>query len=283
MDAVLVYVFDPKFLFEVAVGLLIGTLAGVTGMPLGALRLPAIYSVVPTPQIAAGTNLGIDTLTATIASYRYWKARLVETTIFVFMGGFSCIGSFLGGYSAKYISYKWLLVFIGLVYFCVGLDMLCRTSGGGSGTGQLSERESGDEGSGEGSGRESRMQGMKGKGAVIAALWGFVLGFIGGMAGLLMGSLRVPTMIKVMGLAPAAAAGTNMAISSVTALSGFIGHLLHKSLDLSVLLTMGIASMIGSYAGSHLGVTLSPLTARRLISAAIILMAITLFIKGIRL
>ena len=281
-----IHIIDLKFAFEVAVGLIIGVFAGITGMPLGTLRLPAIYSVVSTPQIAAGTNLGIDILTVTTAAYRYWKANLVDITVLVYMGGFSCIGAFLGGYSSGFVSYKWLLLFIGVVYFCVGLDMLrSAASSGGSWAGQSGKGQPGEEKPGEGRGRgwKFRVEMTSRKGAVIAALFGFILGFVGGMVGLLMGSLRVPAMIKVMGLAPAAAAGTNMVISSFFAISGFGGHLMHKNLDLSVLLTVGTASVVGSYAGSHLGITLSPSTARRLIGTAIILMATILFMTGIRL
>ncbi|MEE9514523.1 MAG: sulfite exporter TauE/SafE family protein [Candidatus Brocadiales bacterium] len=287
-----IHIIDLKFAFEVAVGLIIGVFAGITGMPLGALRLPAIYSVVSTPQVAAGTNLGIDILTATTAAYRYWKANLVDITVLVYMGSFSCIGAFLGGYSSGFVSYKWLLLFIGVVYFYVGLDMLrSAASSGGSWTGhsgqsgQSGKGQPGKERLGEGRGRgwKFRVEMTSRKGAVIAALFGFILGFVGGMVGLLMGSLRVPAMIKVMGLAPATAAGTNMVISTFFAISGFSGHLMHKNLDLSVLLTVGTASVVGSYAGSHLGITLSPSTARRLIGIAIILMATILFMTGIRL
>lgn len=263
------------------VGLIIGVFAGVTGLPLGALRLPVVYAIVPTPHVAAGTNLGIDTLTAAAASYRYWKEGFVNISILVFMGGFSCIGAFLGGYSSKFVSYKWLLVFIGVVYFYVGLDMLRSAVNERPGTNPLNDEKSKNPSAG-------RMQidpavGISRRGKVLAALSGFALGFVGSMAGLLMGSLRVPAMIRAIGLTPAVAAGTNMVISFFTAVSGFGGHLVHGNLDLSVLFIMGTASMTGSYMGVRLGVSLSPSTAKKLIGMAIVLMAAALFINGIRL
>lgn len=283
MDATLIQFVDLKLLLGSIVGLMIGILAGITGLPLGALRLPVVYAIVPTPHIAAGTNLGIDTLTATTASHRYWKEGLVNISVIIFMGGFSCIGAFLGGYSSKYVSYKWLLTFIGLVYFCVGLDMLRGVSNRKSSACQSHEEEPGEGDPVTRGAQRNCTARTKGKSEALAALSGFVLGFIGGMAGLLMGSLRVPTMIKAMGMAPATAAGTNMIISSFTAVSGFGGHLVHRNIDLSVLIVMGVASMIGSYVGAKLGVTLSPSTTRKLIGTAIILMAVVLFINGIRL
>jgi uncharacterized membrane protein YfcA len=254
-----------KFLFSILAGAAIGLLAGLTGMPLGALRLPAVYVVVPTSHVAAGTNLGIDTLASFTGSYRYWKGGKVEPWIFLFMGSFSCVGSFLGGYFSRYLSHKWFLLVIGIVYLYTGLTMLwgtVRSVATSEGGGVMPE------------GR--RWAGM-------AALWGFVLGFVGGMVGLLMGSLRVPAMIGAMGLPPALAAGTNMAISSVTAVSGFLGHCLQRNFDVKVLLVMGLASMAGAYLGSHLAVNLGPLTLKRIISMAIILMATTLILKSLRM
>lgn len=284
MDALLIQFADPKLLFGTIVGLIIGVLAGVTGLPLGALRLPVVYSIVPTPHIAAGTNLGIDILTAVTASYRYWKGGFVNVSVLFFMGGSSCIGAFLGGYSSKFVSYKWLLIFIGLTYFCVGLDMLRGEVNERVGAGPLNEgQRSGGEDPVAWRKAKDCMARFKGNSEMLAALSGFVLGFVGGMAGLLMGSLRVPAMIKAMGLTPAAAAGTNMVISLFTAVSGFGGHLVHRNLDLPVLFTMGVASMIGAYVGAKLGVTLSPSTTKKLIGMAIVLMATALFINGIRL
>ena len=257
-------VLSLKFLFSVLTGMTIGLLAGLTGMPLGALRLPAVYAVVPTPYVAAGTNLGIDTLSSLTGSYRYWKGGKVEPWIFLSMGSFSCLGSFFGGYFSHCLSHKWFLLVIGLVYLYTGISMLWGTIWGVL-------ISSGDVVPG----------GRKWVGT--AALWGFVLGFIGGMVGLLMGSLRVPAMIRGMGLPPALAAGTNMAISSFAALSGFIGHYLQKNFDVPVLLVMGLASMAGAYLGSHLAVNLSPLALRRLISTAITLMATTLIVKSLRM
>ncbi len=254
-----------KFLLSTLAGTVVGLLAGLTGMPLGALRLPAVYAVVPTSHVAAGTNLGIDTLSSIIGSYRYWKGGKVDVWIFLFMGSFSCIGSFLGGYFSRYLSHKWFLLVIGVVYLYTGLSMLWGTIWGISIP----------------SGEEVVPKGRKW--AVAAALWGFALGFIGGMVGLLMGSLRVPAMISGMGLPPALAAGTNMAISSFTALFGFTGHYLQRNFDLPVLALMGLASMAGAYLGSHLAVNLSPLALKRLISTAITLMATTLIVKSLKM
>jgi len=46
---------------------------------------------------------------------------------------------------------------------------------------------------------------------------------------------------------------------------------------------VGTASIVGSYTGSHLGISINPLAMKRLIGVAIILMAIALFITGVRL
>lgn len=258
-------IFSLKFLFSLLAGMAIGITAGLAGMPLGALRLPAVYAVVPTPHVAAGTNLGIDTLASFTGAYKYWRAGKVEPWIFLFMGSFSCIGSFLGGYFSPYLSHKWLLLVIGIVYLYIGVSMFWGTMYGVSTSGEEGVMPKGKEWT------------------VTVALWGLILGFIGGMVGLLLGSLRVPAMIRGLGLSPALAAGTNLAISAFTALSGFLGHGLQKNFDVPVLLIMGLSSMAGAYLGAHLAVNLSPLALKRLISVAVILMATALIIKSLRL
>ncbi len=256
---------SPEFLFSSFVCIAIGVLAGVSGMPLGALRLPAVYLVVPTSHIAAGTNLAIDTLASMGASYRYWKVGKIEPRIFLFMSVFSCIGAFLGGYLSRFIPHDWFLLVIGIVYLYTGIKMFLGTMGTKCVLSEIEVTSPGD------------------RFAFIAALWGFILGFVGGMVGLLMGSLRVPAMIRFMRLSPVLAAGTNMAISFCTALFGFTGHYIQKNYDVHVLVILGLASMLGAYLGSCLAINLRPLSLRRVIATSIILMATTLLLKSLTL
>ena len=60
---------------------------------------------------------------------------------------------------------------------------------------------------------------------ISAAMVGFAVGVLGGFVGLILGSLRLPAMVKWVGVGPYAAVGTNAAVGVVVGIGGLIGHL----------------------------------------------------------
>jgi uncharacterized membrane protein YfcA len=56
----------------------------------------------------------------------------------------------------------------------------------------------------------------------IQSVIGFLVGILGGLVGLILGSIRLPVIIKILKTEPKLAVGTNMFISSVIGISGFI-------------------------------------------------------------
>jgi uncharacterized membrane protein YfcA len=58
-----------------------------------------------------------------------------------------------------------------------------------------------------------------------AALVGFGVGVLGGFVGLILGSLRLPAMVRWAGVGPYAAIGTNAAVGAVVGIGGLLGPL----------------------------------------------------------
>jgi uncharacterized membrane protein YfcA len=87
---------------------------------------------------------------------------------------------------------------------------------------------------------------------------GLVIGGLGGLVGLILGSLRLPAMLRVLNMEPRSAVGTNMAVGLVTGIAGVAGHLAGGEIDWPVLGLMGGASMVGGYYGARLTGRLSP-------------------------
>src|SRR2546430_4267535 len=58
-----------------------------------------------------------------------------------------------------------------------------------------------------------------------AAIVGFGVGVLGGLVGLILGTLRLPALIKYSGVSPYAAVGTNAAVGVVVGIGGLVGHL----------------------------------------------------------
>src|SRR2546430_1391904 len=58
-----------------------------------------------------------------------------------------------------------------------------------------------------------------------AVLTGAAIGVLGGLVGLILGSLRMPALLKWVGEAPSRAVGTNLAVGFCVGVAGVIGHL----------------------------------------------------------
>ncbi|HJS64300.1 MAG TPA: hypothetical protein VJ767_05525 [Nitrososphaeraceae archaeon] len=61
-------------------------------------------------------------------------------------------------------------------------------------------------------------------GVLVLSSVGFIISFIGGMVGLVLGSIRLPVMIKILKTEPKIAVGTNMVTSAIMGTFEFIGH-----------------------------------------------------------
>ena len=87
------------------------------------------------------------------------------------------------------------------------------------------------------------------KSIFLESVIGFGIGILGGMVGLVLGSIRMPAMISILKMEPRTAVGTNLAASSVMGISGLIGHIINNNIDYFVLIIMGSSAMIGGYLG----------------------------------
>ena len=85
----------------------------------------------------------------------------------------------------------------------------------------------------------------------VAAAGGAAIGLLGGGVGLILGSLRLPLMIRLLKINPRRAAGSNLVVGAVLGIFGFVGHGIHGEVDLPLLLAMASTGMIGSNIGAR--------------------------------
>ena len=78
------------------------------------------------------------------------------------------------------------------------------------------------------------------------------VGLVGGAVGLILGSIRLPMMIRVLRVDPRIAAGTNLFIGFVMGSVGWVGHAVQGQVDYPLLVLMGSSAMVGSYYGAKL-------------------------------
>ncbi|NOJ27416.1 MAG: hypothetical protein DA330_05335 [Nitrososphaera sp.] len=103
---------------------------------------------------------------------------------------------------------------------------------------------------------------------VFLAILGLAIGFVGGLVGLVLGVLRFPLIFAETSVA--IAAGTNIGVSTLGALTGAIRHFQQNNLHFRVFAIMAGTGAAGSFLGAFL---------TRLVSAQMLLTIIGLIVS----
>jgi uncharacterized membrane protein YfcA len=103
-----------------------------------------------------------------------------------------------------------------------------------------------------------------------AVLTGLAIGLLGGIVGLILGSLRLPALLRLVGEAPQRAVGTNVTVGLLVGIAGTLGHLPSAPPDLEVLALGAAASIPGALVGSRLTGRLSERQLVRAIAAILL-------------
>ncbi len=207
--------------------LVVATVGGALGLVLGNIRLPLVLSLASSPAAGAGANIGISGVSAAAGSVAHIRAGRVNWRLAAWMAPPSVAGAIAGGYVSGRIPGRLLLVLIGalLVYFGARILRPNQAPGQRLTDGRLDIRQ-----------------------AVIAGLW---VGVLGGMIGLILGTLRLPAMIRRVGETTERAVGTNLVVGLCVGIAGVVGHV-PAGVDWRLLAIGGLASIPGAAIGSRL-------------------------------
>jgi len=117
---------------------------------------------------------------------------------------------------------------------------------------------------------------------LLAAFAGsFIAGYLGSAVGLVLGTLRLPLMVLLAG-SPAAAAGTNIAISAASAASGSIRHAREGRVDWRIVAWMAPPSIAGAILGALYGELVPQRALSALIGALLLWNGIDLLFRPVR-
>ena len=222
----------------------VGILGGFVGLALGTIRLPAMLLLGMAAPIAGGTNILVSGLASLTGAIRHLREGRVNMRIVLVMGVPAFIGAFLGGFLSDDAPTGVLMLFAGLLVFWQGVEFLI-----------MARERSGEDATDTNlfGGELSGSAGMFTPGRMSAeAGIGFGVGLLGGAVGLILGSIRLPALIRILRVDPRIAAGTNLFIGVLIGASGWIGHVVEGKVDYALLVPMGAAAMIGSYYGAKL-------------------------------
>lgn len=199
---------------------------GLVGLVLGNLRLPATLVVAGSAGTGAGANLVISAAAAGAAAVAHIRAGRVDWRLFAWMAPPSIAFAVVGGYVSGVLPRTPLLLAIAAVLLVSGLQLL--------GWQPVPRRE------------HERLD------LRAAVTSGAVVGFLGGVVGLILGSLRMPALLRLVGAAPATAAGVNVTIGFWVGVAGAVGHLPSAAPDWRVAGVGAAASIPGALLGSRL-------------------------------
>ena len=267
-------------LFLSTIGFIISFIGGMVGLVLGIIRLPFILSTGLNVAESVGTNIGVSTLGAITAAIQHLRNKTISFTIFIIMALTGALGAFIGASLTKNVPINFFLILVGLIIsyesFILLKDNINITRNN-----KISKQDNNDKKITKNRlnlNQKSIKQKNPYYDIFVQSIIGFLIGILGGLVGLVLGSIRLPAMINILKTEPKIAVGTNMLISSVMGMAGFIGHLINNEVNFLYLIVLGPSAMIGGFLGAKYTNRLSALTLKKLIGLVLAIVAVVIFI-----
>jgi uncharacterized membrane protein YfcA len=199
-----------------------GYVGSMLGLVLGTLRLPLVVAVSGSPLAAAGTNIAISAASAAAGALRHLREGRVDWRVVAWMAPPSVLGAIIGALLADDVSERALQAAIAAVLVWSGIDLVFRPL-------RARARE--------------RLR------LAPAVAGGFGIGALGGAVGVILGTLRMPTLVRGVGMDIRRAAGTNLVVGFLLGVAGFAAHVGSVGVDWWIL----AAGLAGALPGGWLG------------------------------
>lgn len=232
---------------------------GTVGLVLGNLRLPVVIWVGSSVAAASGANVAISGAAALTAAAVHWRKGRIDPRLFLWMAPSSFLGAVTGGLLTDLLPERMLLGAISVVVLYSAVEVWRHRQPAAADVGDRPDR----------------------KNLIVeAVLIGFGVGLLGGFVGLILGSLRLPAMLKYMGIPPTRAIGTNSAVGVIVGIGGLIGHL-PGGIDWDIFLVGAAAAMPAAWLGAHFTGRLSDSTLLKTVAAVLVVSGLALAVRVI--
>jgi uncharacterized membrane protein YfcA len=109
---------------------------------------------------------------------------------------------------------------------------------------------------------------------------GAVIGFLGGVVGLILGSLRMPALIRFVGAETARAIGTNLLVGVCVGVAGIVAHV-PSGVDWTLFAVGSAASVPGALLGARLTGRLDEQRLLQTIGAILVVAGIAAILQGV--
>ena len=224
------------------------------GLVLGTLRLPLIVLASGSPLAAAGTNIAISAAAAGAGGLKHAREGRVDWRVVAWTAPPSVAGAIVGALIADDVSQALLYGVIAAVLVWSGIDLALRP---------IAARP-----------RETlRVT----RGGALA----FLIGVLGGAVGVILGTLRMPALVRSVGLDVRRAAGTNLVVGFLLGIAGFATHAAGEGVDWPIL-GAGLAGAIpGGWLGARATGRLSENVLRLALGAVLVLVGLVFAVQAV--
>jgi uncharacterized protein len=199
------------------------------------------------PSAAAGTNIAVSAAAAASGGLQHARAGRVDRRIVLWMAPPSIAGAVAGGLWGHRVPERALLAGVAAVLAWQGLDLLLRPF------------------------RERPRERPR---LAPAAVFGLVIGAVGGALGVILGTLRMPALLRAVGLPAGKAVGTNLVVGFFLGVAGFAAHAARLEVEWDLLLAGLAGALPGAWLGAHVTGRISEQALRRAIGVALLAIAV---------
>lgn len=243
----------------VAVGLLAGFLSGMFGIGGGIVIVPLLVLLAGFPRrLAAGTSLGAIVPAALVGVASYAAAGHVDWIVALILVVGSVVGVQVGAHllhKLPVLAIRWaFIVFLGAVAASLFFVVPSRDA-------------------------VFTLDVLPIIGLVVL---GFATGVLSGILGVGGGIVVVPMLILLFGQSDVVAKGTSLAMMIPTAISGTIGNLRRKNVDLMAAAIVGLAACVTTALGAAAAIALDPRTASIIFAVFLALLIVRLVFEAIK-
>jgi uncharacterized membrane protein YfcA len=222
---------------------------------LGTLRLPALMLAAGNTAAAAGTNIAISAAAAASGGWRHAREGRVDWRVVAWMTPPSVVGAVAGAMLGSSVPERLLFAVIAAVLAWNGLDLLARPV-------RARPRS------------EPRLW--------PAGVFGFAIGLVGGAIGVILGTLRMPALLGVVGLSAHKAVGTNLVVGFALGVAAFATYAAQLEVEWDLLAAGLVGALPGAWFGARVTGRLSEELLRRLIGVALLLIAAAFAVQAAR-
>jgi hypothetical protein len=103
--------------------------------------------------------------------------------------------------------------------------------------------------------------------------FGLAIGLVGGAVGVILGTLRMPALLRAVGLTAHRAVGTNLVVGFALGVAGFVAHALRLEVEWGLLAAGLVGALPGAWLGARATGRFSEQALRRAIGIALVAIA----------